>query len=84
VLLLQRSKDPRDWQALAAQVERRVTDLREGREAMIASTGEALHRSTAGGLWSSTRDFKPLFDLRADERQRVDPDRTADEERQDS
>jgi hypothetical protein len=83
VLLLQRSKDPRDWQPLAAHLERRIVDLREGREAMITVSGEAMHRVPHGSVWSSTQDFKPIFDLRGTEAQRVDPDQIADEEQRD-
>jgi hypothetical protein len=83
MLLLQRSKEPQDWQALAGRIEQRAEDLREGREAMITSSGEAIHRIPHGAVWSSTQEFKPVFDLRRAEQQHVDPDRLEDEERQD-
>jgi len=83
LLLLQRSKDLRDWQSLAAHLERRVMDLREGREAMMTASGEAIHRLPHGSVWSSTQDFKPIFDLRGAEAQRVDPGQLADEEQRD-
>jgi hypothetical protein len=83
VLLMQRSKDPQDWRPLAAHLERRVADLRDGREAMITASGEAIHRIPHGSIWSSTQEFKPVFDLRGAEAQRVDPDQIDDEERRD-
>lgn len=79
LLILQRSKSPQDGEALARSVTERVAALRNGSAAMVTDSGDALHRSGEGGVWSSTRAYKPVFDLRDAPAQRVDPERLRDE-----
>ena len=85
LMILQRSKSPRDGEALAAAVAERIAALRAGSEAMVTTSGTALYRaSVAGEVWSTTQAFKPVFDLRDSGAQRIDPDRLVSEEREDS
>jgi hypothetical protein len=66
LLLLQRSKEPRDAQPLAAAVQARLDGLAAGREAMITSSGDALFADVArGGVWGSTAGADPRLGLRA-------------------
>jgi hypothetical protein len=82
LMILQRSKSPKDGEGLAQLVSDRVAALRAGREAMVTTSGEALYR-VDGQVWSTTQPFKPVFDLREAPEQRIDPDRLMAEERED-
>lgn len=84
LLILQRSREPRDYEGLAGMIEQRVKGLRAGTDAMVTDSGDALYRQPVDGeVWSTTQDFKPVFDLRTPEAQRVDPDRIEEEEQTD-
>lgn len=73
LMVLQRSKEPQDHQALDQAVQGRITGLLEGREAMMTTSGEALFAEAARQVvWSSTARFRTVFDLRDAKLQSVD------------
>lgn len=64
LLILQRSKEAGDRKDLAQRIEARIHSLRDGREAMLTTSGEALVAAhTTDEVWSNTRDIPPLFEL---------------------
>ncbi len=64
LLILQRSKEPKDLQSLQERIEGRIIALAEGREAMMTDSGEAIFAESAlGDVWSSTSTGKPIFCL---------------------
>lgn len=64
LLILQRSKDSKDYEALKEKSEARINALAEGAEAMITTSGEALYASPAGAdVWSNTSGGRQVFDL---------------------
>ena len=64
LLILQRSKEPKDYQALREQVEERIGALAEGTQSMITNSGEAIFaRSATGDVWSNTSATSPVFHL---------------------
>ena len=75
LLILQRSKEPEDYEAFNRAVETRLTALAKGEEAMVTNSGEVLFAdNSVEEVWSNTAPFKPVFDLRESFRQRIDPD----------
>ena len=82
LLVLQRSREPGDHEALKGRISDRIAALSQGAEAMMTTSGEALTASPAGDtVWSNTGRYKTVFDLRGAERQGVDPERLEEEER---
>ena len=62
VLILQRSKEPKDSAALREHVEGRIAALAEGKESMITTSGEAIFALSAHvDVWSNTMDGAPVF-----------------------
>ena len=84
LLILQRSKDPRDAESLSQGIKGRIEGLRNGTEAMTTTSGDTVYSNTGlGEIWSTTQDFKPIFDMRESAEQRVDPDRLREEKEAD-
>ena len=82
LLILQRSKEPEDHEALSQRITGRIDALSLGTEAMVTTSGEALLASQARQVvWSNTGRYKTVFDLRDSERQEIDPDRLDEEGR---
>jgi hypothetical protein len=81
LLVLQRSKEPKERQALEQAVLARVQGLSQGREAMVTTSGGALYAAPQQEVvWSSTGRYRTIFDLRDAPAQEVDPARLAEEE----
>lgn len=60
LMILQRTKEPKDYQALADAFSARVQAIREGAEAMVTEGGSTLFaQASAPRVWSSTET--PVF-----------------------
>ncbi len=67
LLILQRSKEPKDSDALQKQMAGSFKALVQGSQAMITSSGETLFAQSAGReIWSNTEEDIPVFDLTGD------------------
>ncbi len=70
-----RTKDPTDSTELKEELEDRFKALCDGSAKMITDSGGLLvGDAISEGFWSTTQDYKPVFDLRESDRQHVDPD----------
>ena len=64
LLILQRSKEAGDSEALKAGIEARVKALRDGKEAMLTDGGDTLLAvETNAEVWSNNQRMSPLFQL---------------------
>ena len=81
LMVLRRGKGPQDYQAFADTLAAQLGDLRDGRQPMITTSGEALFAQPIGeDIWSSTARYHTVFDLRDAPRQQVDPQNLLDSE----
>ncbi len=72
--ILQRTRAA-DSDEMLQLVNERVTNICSGNAPMVTTGGDAIFATGANeSVWSNTKDFKPTFDMRRPERQRVDPD----------
>ena len=70
-----RTKDPLDSVELKAELDKRFESLCEGKSKMVTDSGDLLESSAfTEGFWSTTQDYKNVFDLRDEDRQHRDPD----------
>lgn len=84
-MVIGKSKEGED-KALAEEIADTVKRLVGSEEAIITADGDALwatSAATGGEVFSTTKDFNPVFDMRSPVEQRVDPDRHDDEEDRD-
>lgn len=66
-----------DSKEIKSMVDAAIKALISGKEPMV--TVDGVMSFAAGGsqtIWSSTQDYKPVFDQREAEQQRIDPDMT--------
>lgn len=64
LMVLQRSKDSKDYEALKQKTEERIKALADGSEAMMTTSGGSLYSNSAGGgVWSNTSGGQTLFNL---------------------
>lgn len=81
LLILQRSKDSGDADALGRMLQSRLAALAKGTEAMITSSGETLiGAASENRVWGNTAPYDPVFNLLDSVSQKVDPDRLDEEE----
>ena len=73
--ILTRTQKTDDSDELEEQLDKRIQTIIE-RNAMVLTDGSRLSvdGSIQHEVWSNTQDFKPVFDMRQDIDQRVDPD----------
>lgn len=75
--ILVKTLDPEDGLELERQIKRQITNITSGGGYMIDVSGNPIlpdlsdPRRTA---WSTDMDYKPTFDMREAEEQRIDPD----------
>lgn len=74
--VLLRTRNQTDSEELKNDLMRRVMNINSGNMPMMTNSGVAIYpdRTTKAQVWSSTQDFKPVFDMRNPLDQRVDPD----------
>jgi len=74
--ILYRTRNQTDSEELQKEMERRIKAIVDDNMPMILSDGSNYFADTDTTLdaWSSTQDYKPVFDMRDDICQRVDPD----------
>ncbi len=73
--ILMRTRKQDDSTELREYLETRVTDIRSANMPMVLEDGTQLFSDGSGGqVWSNNQDFKPIFDHRESEFQRIDPD----------
>lgn len=64
LLILQRSREPKESAPLNARIRTSLRGLAEGSEAMVTTSGDLLFGSGGGGLvWSNTAADTPIFAL---------------------
>lgn len=63
-----------DSEELRNSLDRRITMIRENGFMMTADSGPIYATGVQHDIFSTNQDFKPTFDMRDPERQRVDPD----------
>ena len=75
-----RTLNPEDSAELEKQVMARVTDITSGNRFMITTDGQAIQpdKNVLNQAWAQNQDYKPVFDMRDSEYQRIDPDRLQD------
>lgn len=73
---LERTRNQDDSQELLESINSRITMIQCGNAPMITDSGDAFFAdaSATADAWSTTQDYKPLFDMRDPLDQRVDPD----------
>lgn len=72
--ILQRTRAA-DSDEMLQLVTERVTNICSGNAPMVTTGGDAIFATGVNdSVWSNTKDFTPVFDMRRPERQRVDPD----------
>ena len=65
LMILQRSREPKDFQGFGRAVDTRLRSLTQGVEAMMTTSGEALFSGIAQKVvWSNTARYKTVFDLK--------------------
>ncbi len=70
-----RTKDPLDSAELKDELDERFKALCEGSAKMVTDSGALLlGEAITEGFWSTTQDYKSVFDLRESDRQHIDPD----------
>lgn len=75
--ILVKTLDPEDSLELESQIKKQITNITSGGGSMIDVSGNAIPpdiedpRRTA---WSNNMNYKPTFDMREPQEQRVDPD----------
>jgi len=74
--LLLRTRNQTDSEELRNDLMSRVSMICSGNSPMITSSGETMfpEATTLNDLYSTTQTYKPVFDMRNAECQRVDPD----------
>ena len=73
--ILVRTRKQDDSTELMDYLEKRVTDIRSGNLPMVLDDGTQLFSDgSQGQVWGTHQDFKPTFDQRDAEQQRIDPD----------
>ena len=79
--LLLRTRNQTDSEELLKDLNLRITDIRCGNQPMITTTGEAVYpeSTSRNDFWSTTQNYKPVFDMRDSLEQRIDPDQLDDE-----
>src|SRR3990167_9275868 len=74
MLQLRTSKQD-DSKELGSEIENRIKELRSGMSTMATTSGAAIEPSNAANTaWSTTKDFKGVFDMRDAPEQRIDPE----------
>lgn len=67
LMILQRSKEPQDSQALRNQLGQNIEALAQGSRAMMTTSGEVLYAQLPSGyVWSNTEQGSPAFELDAE------------------
>lgn len=56
-------------------VMERIDRLKSGEEVMLTTSGDLLSPTTSGGAWSTTENYKPIFDMSHPLDWETDPDR---------
>lgn len=83
--ILNRTRNQSDSDEMVRALDARITALNSGSAPMILDDGTSLFANQGGAeSWSSTQGYKPVFDMRDAEYQRVDPDLIRDLDSEDS
>ena len=62
LLMLQRNREQGDRTALEESLQRRLSDLREGREAMLSDSGDSLFSSKAAStVWGGAARYHTVY-----------------------
>lgn len=65
LMILQRSREPKDFEGFGRAVNTRLSALTQGAEAMMTTSGEAIFSGTAQNVvWSNTARYKTVFNLK--------------------
>lgn len=84
LIILQRSKTPQDdWIELKKCLDATYEALRSGQESMVTTSGSIQGEAPGNLPMSTNQGFKPTFDMRDSEQQRIDPDRLEAERAED-
>lgn len=74
--ILIRTRKQEDSAELKKELEQRISDITSGGKYMILDDGTTIvPNENINSPWGQTADYKPVFDLRDAEEQRIDPDR---------
>ena len=84
--ILRRTLKAKDSDELQAWINAQVKDIADRNTPMITDSGDLVTPSAGGvtGFWSTDQGFKPTFDTRDAEKQRISIDRQEDLDDQDN
>jgi hypothetical protein len=80
--ILVKTLDPEDGLELERTIKRQINNITSGGGSMVDITGSPILPDLADPrrqTWSSTMDYKNVFDMREPEEQRIDPDLLRDQ-----
>lgn len=82
-ILVSRTRKQDDSPELKGYLDQRVSSIVSSGAPMVLTDGTTIFPDKAGSpkynAWSNTQEYKPTFDMRCAEDQRIDPDRIDDE-----